>query len=154
MKRSCLVCSRADVVAIDSRLAAGESCKAVARSVGLHYSSVTRHRNNHLPEHLRTAPDRNETLANKMLTEASEASLEILRAARREGKNEQVLRAIDRVMRQSELLLKKAGKLREGSAAAPQIDDETAQRLAICELEKRGFKVIASGESESEGEPS
>lgn len=57
MTRTCTVCSHVDVEEINKRLVSGESYRDIARQYALSKDSLSRHKDNHIPEALLKAND-------------------------------------------------------------------------------------------------
>jgi AcrR family transcriptional regulator len=144
----CSVCTSPHRDEVDKAAATGgESLRSIAARLGLNRSAVQRHAKNHLPEYL-VGAERDTSVATAILLEIIDASRQVLRAAIREGKDERVLRAADRLHKHAELLLKKTGAVRDWSTVNVNFggDAEAAVRMVVAELERRGYQVIAPGE--------
>jgi hypothetical protein len=118
--RPCTVCTHPDRNAIDEALAGGSSARDIAASFRVSEDAVARHKGQHL--RLRLMEARNSAEESEraqaldvlaQLKAINAASLGVLRDARQSGDGELVLKAVDRVQRQIELLAKLLGELDE-----------------------------------------
>jgi hypothetical protein len=117
MPRTCTVCRHADRKAVDQALVAGETFRYVSQRYGLSLAALVRHRDDHLPVHLRRAAEA-QGLADALdlvnqIRAMNGASIQVLEQARAAGDGELALKAIDRVVRQLELVAKAGGQIDE-----------------------------------------
>ena len=141
MPRRCSICHHPDRAEIDKALVRGEPFRSVAERYGTSATSLHRHQNAHLAEHLakayeaghvtRAAELAQEAEAHKardlgqaidvavQLRAINAACLEILQKSRADGKHSISLGAVDRIHRQLELQAKLLGELQDGG---PQVN--------------------------------
>jgi hypothetical protein len=117
MPRTCTICSHPKRAAIEAALVAGTPYRDIALQHRVGVLSVQRHASDHVKQQIAQAQEaRDEAQALdvvRQLKAINGASIAILAAARRTGKHETALRAIDRIQRQLELQAKLLGDLDE-----------------------------------------
>ena len=117
MPRVCTVCRHPDRQAIDRALISGEAFRYVSERYRLSLAALVRHRDDHVPVALRRAAEA-QGLADALdlvaqLKAVNSAAFRVLQEARDAGDGELALKAIDRVVRQLELVAKASGDLPE-----------------------------------------
>jgi len=148
----CSICSRPDADTIDQALVEGGTSRAVAQRFGLSKSSVNRHRTNDLGRRLKAAAkERGAAPGDHLLDEMenlNKAALKILTKAQKAGDQTVALGAIrearQTLMDQARLL----GQLGPAGGTTINIfgDPEAALRMAIAELQRRGYRVLGPGQ--------
>ncbi len=110
MARSCTVCRHERLREIDQALVAGQSRRAVGAKYGVSPDSVKRHAAAHLPVQAvqrQALSEAQEGLdLTRQLAAINAAALAILDEARKAGRPETALRAIDRVVKTLEVQVK------------------------------------------------
>ena len=118
MPRRCTICIHPERHEIDKALVGGGTYRQIAESHGLSTSSLFRHKQDHLPAHLAKAAEivgTDDALdVVQQLRAINAACLEVLTKARASGRDERMLRAVDRIHRQIELQARLLGELQEG----------------------------------------
>jgi hypothetical protein len=123
MPRSCTVCLHPQLHDINVQLAIeANSNRQIASQFGLNEAAIRRHRANHLPREVVKARQVQEGLSAdaiwKQLHNINTVTLNIIKSGWDRGDYELVLRAISRIERQSELIMKLLGELNE----TPQVN--------------------------------
>lgn len=111
----CTVCRHAQREAIEKALISGETFRYVSERYTLSLAALVRHRDEHIPEALRRGQGEQD-LAHAVdlvaqFKAVNGASIQILHQARQTGDAELALKAVDRVVRQLELVAKAGGQV-------------------------------------------
>lgn len=147
----CSICSRPDADAIDQALVEGGTSRGVAQRFGLAKSSVSRHRANDLRKRLQAAAKERGGAPGDHLLEEMEnlnaIATKILAKAMKAKEHAVALAAIrearQTLMDQARLL----GQLGGGDTTINIFGDpEAALRMAIAELQRRGYRVLSPGQ--------
>lgn len=114
----CTVCAHPRVNEINVALAVETvSMRSLATQYDLHEAAIRRHKKNHLPKEMVKARQVQEGLNAddvwKQLKNVNTVTLHILREAREQRDNDMALKAVARVERQAELIMKLLGELDE-----------------------------------------
>jgi hypothetical protein len=140
MSRLCTVCSHPNRAAIDRELIGGTvGIRDIAARHRLSKSSLHRHLESHIPEHLAQAEKRADIESAEDLLDRVRAlhreTAEILAEARRSGDNGLALRALGRMESQLALVGKVVGLIESSRAVAVAVNAEPQRPQAIQDYE-------------------
>lgn len=108
MSRLCSICQRADRASIDAALASGAANRRIAAQYGLSEQAIRRHKADHLAASLVKAAEQQDISeaidVTAQLKAANALAWEIATAAKKAKDGLMVLKALDRILRQLELV--------------------------------------------------
>ena len=138
MPRACSVCGHPERTSIDGALVRRAPYREIARRFGVGKDALSRHLNDHIAPAVAKIREEEEARGAldvvKQLKVINTASLGILMEARNRGDADTALKAVDRVLKQLELVAKLAGTLDERPRVNVTMDAEWLELRAVIVL--------------------
>jgi hypothetical protein len=128
----CKICHHRERSEIERAIAAGNSSADISRKFKVHKDGLRRHVK-HSPN-LRHEPQRRDDYHLAVLNEVLEASLVVFRAAQREGKDVQLIRSADAIIKQIDAIQDRLAKM-------PRPEELDAAKLTDQELRDEIFSI-------------